>query len=126
MADLPKPGSFVHVEFTVKDPAKVKKFYGDLFGWKFQDLPEMNYMLFEAPSGPGGGIGKPQAGQAEGVMNYLLVASVDDTMAKIKKAGGKILGPKQDVPGFGIMAFFEDPAGMKMALWQPSPESQRR
>jgi len=124
MAEEPKPGSIVHVEFAVKDPKLVKKFYGELFGWKFQDVPQMDYTTFEAPSGPGGGIGTPQKGQEVGITNYILVKSVDEYVTKITKAGGKILGPKQEVPGFGWMAWFQDPAGTKMALWQPSPQAQ--
>jgi predicted enzyme related to lactoylglutathione lyase len=42
MADRPKPGSIVHVEFHAKDPKKLEKFYGSLFGWKFQEVPGMN------------------------------------------------------------------------------------
>ena len=50
MAEEPKPGSIVHVEFHVKEPKKVEKFYGSLFGWKFEAVPGMDYSLFEAPS----------------------------------------------------------------------------
>ena len=126
MAEQPKPGSIVHVEFAVKEPKLVKKFYGDLFGWKFQDMPEMNYTMFEAPSGPGGGIGPVQKGQEVGITNYIMVTSVDEYVTKVTKAGGKVLGPKQEVPGWGTMAWFQDPAGTKMALWQPSPQAQQR
>src|SRR5437879_7295427 len=62
MADRPKPGAIVHVEFHVKEPKKVEKFYESLFGWKFQEVPGMNYSLFQAPSGPAGGIGGLQPG----------------------------------------------------------------
>ena len=128
MAEQPKPGSIVHVEFNVKDPKPLKKFYSDLFGWKFQDVPQMNYSTFEAPSGPGGGIGVVQKGQEAGITNYILVNSVDEYITKVTKAGGKVLGPKTEVPGWGWMAWFQDPAGMKLALWQPSPQAmaQRR
>src|SRR5207249_8828745 len=37
MADRPKHGAIVHVEFHVKEPKKVEKFYESLFVWKFQD-----------------------------------------------------------------------------------------
>jgi predicted enzyme related to lactoylglutathione lyase len=121
MAEQPKVGSIVHVEFAVKDPKKVKDFYGNLFGWKFQEVPEMNYTLFEAPGGPGGGIGPVQEGQHPGITNYLYVENIDETMNRITEAGGKIVAPKQEVPGQGWMAWFEDPAGTRMALWQQPP-----
>lgn len=125
MAEQSKPGSIVHVEFAVKDAEKVKKFYGELFGWTFQDIPEMNYAMFETPSGPGGGIGPLQPGQGAGIMNYMLVTSIDEQMKKIEEAGGKILMPKQEVPGFGFVASFEDPAGTKMGLYQASPQAEQ-
>jgi len=122
MAERPKPGSIVHVEFHVKEPKKVEKFYGNLFGWKFTPVPGMDYALFEAPSGPPGGVGGLQPGNwEEGVLNYILVNSVDDHVKRIEKAGGKVLTPKMEVPGQGWFALFQDPAGTKMALWQQNP-----
>ncbi len=126
MAEEPKPGSIVHVEFHVREPKTVEKFYGSLFGWKFQEVPGMDYSLFEAPSGPGGGIGGLQPGNwREGVTNYISVNSVDEYERKVEQAGGKIIMPKAEVPGQGWFAVFEDPAGTRMALWQPNPQAQR-
>src|SRR5438445_13183598 len=102
MADRPKPGAIVHVEFHVKEPKKVEKFYESLFGWKFQEVPGMNYSLFRAPSGPAGGIGGLQPGDWQpGVINYILVYSVDAHVEPIKKAVGKIGGPKDEWAGRG-------------------------
>ena len=124
MADRPKPGSIVHVEFHAKDPKKLEKFYGSLFGWKFQEVPGMNYSLFEAPSGPPGGVGGLEPGNWQpGITNYILVNSVDDHMKRIEKAGGKIVSPKLEVPGQGWFALFQDPAGITVALWQQNPKA---
>jgi len=126
MADPPKTGSIVHVEFHVKEPKKVEKFYATVFGWKFQAVPGIDYSLFEAPSGPGGGVGGLQPGNWQpGVINYLSVPSVDEYQEKVKKAGGKILMPKADVMGQGWFAIFEDPSGTRMALWQQNPNASR-
>ncbi len=127
MADEPKPGSIVHVEFHVKDPKKVEKFYGSLFGWKFQEVPGMNYSLFEAPGGLPGGVGGLEPGHWEtGIINYIAVPSVDDYVKRIENAGGKILMPKLEVPGQGWFALFQDPAGTRMALWQQNPAARER
>lgn len=125
MAEEPKPGSIAHVEFAAKDPNKVKTPYGDLFGWKFQEVPEMNDATFQAPSGPGGGLRMSQEGEAPSVLNYILVPSIDESVNRIQKAGGKIRFPKEEVPGQGWLAWFEDPAGTRMALWQPNPAARR-
>lgn len=122
--EQPKPGSIVHVEFHVREPKKVEKFYGSLFGWKFEPVPGMDYSLFQAPSGPGGGVGGLQPGNwSSGVINYIGVSSVDEYSAKIEKAGGKIIQPKAEVPGQGWFVVFEDPSGTRMALWQQNPQA---
>ena len=38
---------FVHVELHTQDPQAAKKFYGELFDWKLEDVPEMNYTLID-------------------------------------------------------------------------------
>jgi predicted enzyme related to lactoylglutathione lyase len=124
MAEQPKPGSIVHVELHVKDPKKVEGFYRNLFGWKFTPVPGMDYALFEAPSGPGGGLGGLQPGNwPAGVINYILVNSVEEHEKKIQSAGGKVIMSKTEVPGQGWFAVFEDPAGTRMALWQQNPNA---
>ena len=91
-----------------------------------QAVPGIDYSLFEAPSGPGGGVGGLQPGNWQpGVINYLSVPSVDEYQEKVKKAGGKILMPKADVMGQGWFAIFEDPSGTRMALWQQNPNAPR-
>ena len=124
MVEQPKPGSIVHVEFHVKDPKKLETFYGSLFGWKFQEVPGMNYSLFQAPSGPGGGVGTMQPGNwPSGIINYIFVDSVEKYEGRIKKAGGKIISPKMEIPGQGWFAVFEDPSGTRMALWEQNPNA---
>jgi predicted enzyme related to lactoylglutathione lyase len=46
---------------------------------------------------------------------------VDDLgsyVKRIKKAGGKILVERQDVPGVRQFSLFEDPDGRVLAMWQ--------
>src|SRR5207247_9956109 len=125
MAERTKTCSIVHVEFHVKEPKKVEKFYGNLFGWKFTPVPGMEYSLFEAPSGPPGGVGGLQPGNwEEGVLNYILVNSVDDHVKRIEKAGGKVLTPKMEVPGQGWWALFQEPAGTTMALCEKNTSAR--
>jgi predicted enzyme related to lactoylglutathione lyase len=126
MVEQPKPGGIVHVEFHVKEPKKLEAFYGNLFGWKFEAVPGMDYSLFQAPSGPGGGVGTLQPGNwPSGIINYIYVDSVEKFEGKIKKADGKIISPKMEIPGQGWFAVFEDPSGTRMALWEQNPKAAR-
>ena len=121
MAAKPKSGAVVHVELSSNDLAASKKFYEKIFGWKFKKemMGEgMEYWTFKAPSGPNGGMMKPMGGMPPGVMNYLLVKSVDATLKKISAGGGKIVMPKQEIPEIGWFALFRDPGGVAMAIFQ--------
>lgn len=114
-----KQGDFCHIEMPVKDVERAKKFYGEIFGWTFQDVPEMNYTLFMTPGGTlGGGFFTPDEQTPEKVTNYLCVASIEDTAARILELGGKTLSPKIEIPGHGHMMHVLDSEGALIALWQ--------
>ena len=51
-----------------------------------------------------------------------VVVAVDDlkkSMADIKKAGGKLLGKPQDIPGIGVWVSFRDSEGNRVSILQP-------
>ena len=113
-----KPGSIVHVELHSADPAKSKAFYGEVFGWKFEEMPEMNYTLWRAENEPGGGIMQTMEGRPPQVLNYILAESVERTLRDIMEAGGIVVQPKMEIPGQGWWALFQEPGGTVMALYQ--------
>src|SRR2546426_10509677 len=113
-----KPNSVVHVEIHSNAPEKTKAFLKDVFDWKFQDMPEMNYSTFEAPSAPGGGLQKAENLPA-GVLGYILSKDIDGTGKKIQSSGGSIVTPKKAIPRMGFFAGFQNPAGVTLALFEP-------
>jgi len=115
-----KPNSVVHVEIHSNAPEKTKAFLKDVFDWKFQDMPEMNYSTFEAPSAPGGGLQKAENMPA-GVLDYILSTDIDGTLKKIQSSGGTVVMPKDEIPGMGWFAVFQDPTGITLALYQAAP-----
>lgn len=119
--EKPKLGSIVHVEIPCKDRERAKKFYGDMFGWKFEDFPEMDYTIFETSAPPGGGIYVPSEFNPGSVLNYILVDSVEGTSRKIEKAGGQVVVPRTEIPNMGWFAIFKDPDGNLMALYRGAP-----
>jgi len=112
-----KPNSVVHVEFHSTAPEKTKAFLKEVFEWKFQEMPEMNYSTFEAPSGPGGGLQKAENMPA-GVLDYILSTDINGTLRKIQSSGGAVVMPKSEIPGFGWFAVFQDPTGITLALYE--------
>src|SRR5258707_11659101 len=71
---------FVHVELNTSDVDKAKKFYGQLFAWKFEDVamgPSGQYTMIKPGEGTGGGMLKhPMPGEPSMWLAYVLVEDV--------------------------------------------------
>ena len=124
----PKEGELVHVEFHSNDPVRTKRFYGEVFGYKFEEFPEMNYTMYKAPGGPAGGIMKVMENRPPQVLNYLMASNIEQTLRKVSAAGGAVLQPKMEIPGQGWWALFQEPGGTVMALYEnlPRPRPARK
>jgi len=121
-----RAGSIVHVELHSADPAKSKSFYGEVFGWKFEEIPEMNYTMWKAPNEPAGGLMKTMEGRPPQVLNYILSESVENTLRDITGAGGIVIQPKMEIPGQGWWALFQEPGGTMMAIYENLPRPPAR
>ncbi len=118
----------VHFEIPADDMARAQKFYKSTFGWKMNDLKEMGYTIIhttevdekQMPRKPGainGGMMK----RTKEVKSPVVTISVDDidaSLAKIEKNGGKTLIKKMEVGEMGWSAYFQDPEGNVIGLWQ--------
>lgn len=112
----------VHIEFSAKDPKGIGKFYSDLFGWKTDQMEDMDYITFDGGDGPGGGF--PRVGdniEAGKVIVYISTNDVDTSLVKAEKLGGKILVPKTEIPMTGWFGIFTDPTGNPVGLFQSLP-----
>jgi predicted enzyme related to lactoylglutathione lyase len=122
--------AFVHHELNTSNPDAARKFYKDLFGWKFQDMKMPNgdvYAMFttDAAGKEGGGIQKhPMPGQPSAWLQYVGVASVKKAMAKAVKLGATSIVEYQPVPGHGALGVFADPTGAACAVWEPDLKAQ--
>ena len=106
----------VHVEFSAQDRQAAGKFYSELFGWKVQQIPEMNYATFETGS-VGGGLNPVQETYPAGtVVVYVHTDDIDATLVKAESLGGKTLVPKSEIPGVGWFGLFADPTGNMIGL----------
>ena len=101
----------VHFEVSGKDLGKLKSFYTELFDWKTQDFPEMNYAIVEKEGeGIAGGIGQETDGGSGHVTFYV---GTDDPQATLDKAvtlGGSVVMPVSELP-MVTLALFADPEG---------------
>jgi predicted enzyme related to lactoylglutathione lyase len=106
------------------DPEKAAKFYGDLFGWKTQAVPQFNYYTFEIQPNFGGGF--PAFDEAQGikageVLVYISTDDIDASLARAEQLGGKKVLGKTEIPGIGWFAFFTDPSGNRVGLYTGLP-----
>ncbi len=116
---MPAPGAWCHIEIAADDVAKVREFYGNCFGWTFQHVPEMDYTLYQTGRGGiGGGIMKRKPEMPRQHMNFVSVADLDASAAKVAKEGGRIVVPRQEVPGAGSFGICSDPEGNAFGMWE--------
>ena len=108
----------VHVEIPAANVETAASFYKDLFGWKIQPVPEMNYIMWEAGDGSGGGFPEVNADNPVGqVLVYIDSDNIETDLKKVEKLGGKVLHPKTEIPGMGWFGIFRDPTGNVLALY---------
>jgi predicted enzyme related to lactoylglutathione lyase len=102
-----------YIEFDATDINATKKFYVEVFGWKFVDYGP-DYTSFE-DGRIAGGFRKGTASPA----GTLIVIYVDDLAAaerRVRAAGGKIVKETFSFPG-GSRFHFSDPSGNVLAAW---------
>lgn len=126
MADAPAHGLFSWADLSAPDPQAAKSFYNAVFGWDGEDQtdPDGNYIYSLMSKGGNvvAGIGPlPQeqadAGYPPTWNSYINVDSVDDVTAKVEESGGTVM-MAMDVMDSGRLAFFADPTGAVVGLWQ--------
>jgi hypothetical protein len=119
----------VHFEIPADDVPRAKEFYGSVFGWQLQDMPEMDYTLVhtvdvdeqtQMPTTPGainGGLMRRTAETPAPVLT-IDVESIDEALAQVEAAGGRVVRPRTEIPGMGAFAYFTDPEGNTLGLWE--------
>jgi uncharacterized protein len=120
----------VHFEIPAGDLGKLRKFYSDVFGWKFEKapMPDMEYWMIT--TGPrnrsvGGGMYEKN-NENDRPRNFIGVEEIDKAIESFKAAGGTELVGKQEVPGMGWSFIGTDPEGNTIALWEAATRRQAR
>ena len=121
------PGTFSWTDLATTDVAAAQRFYSDLFGWEWNDLPLPGggaYSMARLRGHDVAAVAEQQEAQREqGVPpNWTSYVTVDDLDARAVRApelGGTLLAEPFDVMDVGRMAVIADPAGAVLALWDP-------
>jgi predicted enzyme related to lactoylglutathione lyase len=116
--------AFVHVELNTTDVDQAKKFYGQLFDWRLEDVPmgpSGRYTMIKPATGTGGGILKhPMPGEPSFWLAYVEVEDIAASTQKAQSLGAQVIRDVTEVPGAGWLSIIRDPTGGVLGLWKSS------
>ena len=114
----------IRFDIGCRDKEKTVAFYEKVFGWAAKPAP------FNTEIETGGGKGIDGAVTALGhephnyVMIYMEVADIDAACEAVRAEGGKIaIGPVEIPGGGGKFAWFNDPEGNLLGVFEPPAAS---
>lgn len=111
----------VHFEIIGRDPARLRSYYRELFGWEFQTGDAATEAVSEPGSygfvdgtttggGINGGVGGGEGYEGR-VLFYVSVPNVEDALKEAEDLGGtRRMGP-EGTPGTIVVGQFTDPEG---------------
>ena len=115
-----KTGKFVWFDLLTDDVEAAKRFYGGLFGWRFEATDHPRYTLVKRGGKPIAGIVAAKEGSAkQSGGRWLASLSVPDVAAAVdlvRAKGGAVHEGPEMVAGRGVMAIVSDPQGAQLIL----------
>ena len=127
----------VHFEIPADDLDRAKNFYGSVFGWDLQTMPmevgeytsvkttdvDDQTQLPTEPGAINGGMFVRDEQSPTSPVITVDVDGIDDALKQIEAEGGSTITPRTAIPGMGAFAYFKDPEGNVLGLWETTPES---
>lgn len=130
-------GGPIHFEIHVNDMERAKTFYGEVFGWTFEDWSDYAGMpYFGAVTGSGtesginGALMKRQSAApaaSQSINSFVCTMGVGDydaTEAKIIQNGGTVARPKHALPGMAWQGYYHDTEGNIFGIHQPDENAK--
>lgn len=118
-------GKFVWREQVSSDPKQAQQFYTQLFGWDTEVFKpgEVDYTMISSGGKTHGGFSKAIEGAPPPHwLSHVHVESVDETIEKVKSAGGKLAAGPFEMGEVGRIAILADPQGAYVSVYQPEQE----
>ena len=121
----------VHFEIPVDDRARAKEFYSSVFDWDVEDQDMGDGAVYttagtvatdermtpkEAGAINGGLMDRTKDLPAPVIT--IGVDAIDDSLKKVEASGGTTITPRTPIPNMGAFAYFRDPEGNVMGLWE--------
>lgn len=115
---MPRP---VHFELPVEDQSRAAAFYEKVFAWDIQQWEGAPYWLITSGPDTEPGINGALGVRSEELSVPVFVIGVPDieaAMTTVEQAGGTVVVSKNPIPGVGYSAYFDDPEGNRMGLFE--------
>jgi uncharacterized protein len=117
------PGTFSWVDLNTTDQEASKRFYGDLLGWEYDDLPIGDGQHYSMARIDGHNVAAitpmPPGAEVTHWNCYVTVEDADAAAARARELGGTVIAEAFDVFDAGRMAIVGDPQGAVLSVWQP-------
>jgi predicted enzyme related to lactoylglutathione lyase len=118
----------IHFEIPVDHVMRAQSFYRDVFGWKVNPVPDMDYTIVvtgptddqNMPEEAGfisGGLMK-RSGEFKHPDIVIEVDDIEETLKEVVTKGGQIVRTKMEVGNMGYAAYFRDPEDNLIGIWQ--------
>ncbi len=107
-----------YIELGAPSVPASKAFYAAVFGWKWTDYGP-DYSSFE-DGRISGGLAEDAESRARRSLVVMFSDNLEQTLAAVRSAGGKITREIFSFPG-GRRFHFADPAGNELAVWGLDP-----
>jgi uncharacterized protein len=122
-----EPGTPSWVDLSTTDLDGALRFYGDLFGWDFEDMGEEagHYHTARLRGKRVAGLGPNQPGAPPMTVwtTYLSGSDADAHAKAIAENGGSVMLGPMDVFDQGRMIVAQDPTGATFGVWEPRAHS---
>ena len=112
-------GKICYLEIPARTGEESAEFYKNIFGWNVRERGDGNLAFDDSGSVSGTWVKESDRTPDETTRVYIMVDNINDSLEKIKSAGGQVLTPRTDIgPGMGAFAAFADPAGAEFGLYE--------
>ncbi len=119
-----EPGTHCWADLNTPDAARARRFYTDVFGWKFIEDADTGYLRIQNGDAFIGGVPPVHPNNPRTPahwLSYTLVTDCYATAAKAKQLGAKPCLEPMAMKNVGHVAILTDPQGAAFALYEPLP-----
>ena len=120
------PATFRHFAINADDVPRAKRFYEDVFGWKFEPWgpPDFHRINNAGHELLGALQSRRELKPGVRMAGYEATLGVEDlkaTLAAVERNGGRILMRPYRIEGVGELAYVEDPEGNLVGVMHYEP-----